>query len=226
MAAASDERVRLHALASIRHAQAAFDELRATEERRRGGSRRPGRWLVALMVLAAAGAAAARFLRGRGDEFEPAPDIVAAPPHAQPAPPKPEPAVPGPTGDAPAAAEPYAAGQVAVRLDEAERWRGRPVLDLDGGEIGPLQEIYFDDTTAQPEWALVALGQFRPTLRFVPLAGARFDDSGVTVPFDQAHVSDSPEVDADGHLSDEEEQALYRHYGLERPAGFRMRRPG
>ncbi len=51
---------------------------------------------------------------------------------------------------------------------------------------------------------------------FVPVAQAELGDSGLTVPYSKEQLKDAPRVDADqGHLSQEEEAALYRHYGME-----------
>ena len=41
------------------------------------------------------------------------------------------------------------------------------------------------------------------------------DGDTITVPYDKATVKDAPRVDADGELSQDEEAALYRYYGLD-----------
>src|SRR5919112_6786668 len=93
--------------------------------------------------------------------------------------------------------------------------RGEEVLDRDGDKIGKLEEIYLDEQTGKPEWALVKTGMFGGRGTFVPLTDAQPDDEGLRVPFEKAHVKDAPNIDADHQLSQQEEAELYRHYGFE-----------
>ncbi|MDQ3766590.1 MAG: PRC and DUF2382 domain-containing protein [Actinomycetota bacterium] len=91
---------------------------------------------------------------------------------------------------------------------------GSNVTSSDGSKIGAVEEIYLDQETDQPEWVLVKTGMMGGS-RFVPLAQASMDGDNVTVPYDGQKVKDSPDVMADGELSQEEEAELYRYYGLE-----------
>jgi uncharacterized protein (TIGR02271 family) len=100
-----------------------------------------------------------------------------------------------------------------TKTDQMLDWRGRDVLDRDGDKIGKLEEIYLDQQTGQPEWALVNTGFFGTKSSFVPLEGAADADGGVRVSYEKAQVKDAPSIDPDGALSPEEEQALYSHYG-------------
>jgi uncharacterized protein (TIGR02271 family) len=93
---------------------------------------------------------------------------------------------------------------------------GRPVHGADGQKIGDVGQIYLDDQTGKPEWATVRTGLFGTKESFVPVAEAQITDDGVRVPYDKDAVKDAPRVDAEqGHLSQQEEAELYRHYGLE-----------
>jgi uncharacterized protein (TIGR02271 family) len=94
-------------------------------------------------------------------------------------------------------------------------WRGRDVMDRDGDKIGKLEEIYLDDETGKPEWALVKTGMFGGRGSFVPLAEARQHDEAITVPYEKGQVKDAPNIDGDERLSQQEEAELYRFYGLE-----------
>ncbi len=94
-------------------------------------------------------------------------------------------------------------------------WRGRDVMDRDGDKIGKLEEIYLDDETGKPEWALVKTGLFGGRGSFVPLAEARQHDESITVPYEKDMVKDAPNIDGDERLSQQEEAELYRFYGLE-----------
>jgi uncharacterized protein (TIGR02271 family) len=94
-------------------------------------------------------------------------------------------------------------------------WRGQDLVGHDGQKIGSIEEIYIDDQTRQPEWALVTTGLFGSKRSFVPIAQASSAAEGVRVPFDKDQVKDSPKVDPDGELSQREEAELYRHYGMD-----------
>jgi uncharacterized protein (TIGR02271 family) len=100
-------------------------------------------------------------------------------------------------------------------IDTVRTWQGRTMVDRDGNRIGSIDAIYLDDQTGQPEWALVNTGLFGTKATFVPLAQAFQSDNDVLVPYNKQLVKDAPRVDPDGHLSEAEEQQLWRHYGLD-----------
>jgi uncharacterized protein (TIGR02271 family) len=100
-------------------------------------------------------------------------------------------------------------------IDTVRTWQGRTMLDRDGDRIGTIEAIYLDDHTGQPEWALVNTGLFGTKSSFVPLAQATEAGNDVRVPYDKQLVKDAPRVDVDQHLSEAEEQQLWRHYGLD-----------
>ena len=93
-------------------------------------------------------------------------------------------------------------------------WRGRTLVDESGDKIGTIDEIYLDDVTGQPEWLTVNTGLFGTKSSFVPLAEARADGDDVRVPYAKSQIKDAPGVDADQHLSEDEERELYRYYGV------------
>ncbi len=97
---------------------------------------------------------------------------------------------------------------------EVSEWYDRNVVGPDNEKIGKVADIYLDNETGQPEWAAVKTGLFGNRVSFVPLAGARLQGDDVVVAYDKETVKASPNADADGQLSQEEEAALYRHYGL------------
>ena len=92
--------------------------------------------------------------------------------------------------------------------------RGQDLYDDDGQKIGSIEEIYLDAESDEPEWALVNTGLFGTKSSFVPLRGAREQDGSLQVPYDKAQVKDAPKLEADGRLSPQEEEQLYRHYGI------------
>ena len=94
-------------------------------------------------------------------------------------------------------------------VNEVLEWRGNTAVDADGSELGTIDEIYLDNETDRPEWALVS-GR-----KFVPLGEARGDGREVRFPFSSQQVESAPEPAAEGELSQDEESALYSHYGLD-----------
>jgi ADP-heptose:LPS heptosyltransferase/sporulation protein YlmC with PRC-barrel domain len=101
-------------------------------------------------------------------------------------------------------------------LQETLTWRGRELRGSDGERIGTIEEIYLDADTNEPAWALVHTGLFGTRRSFVPLRDAAADGEAVSVPFDRRSVKSAPGIDADGQLSEREEEELCRHYGMER----------
>ncbi|HEV2929360.1 MAG TPA: YsnF/AvaK domain-containing protein [Propionibacteriaceae bacterium] len=100
-------------------------------------------------------------------------------------------------------------------LDTVRAWQDRVMVDADGGKIGNIESIYVDDQTGEPEWALVHTGLFGTKSTFVPLAQATPAGDQIQVPYQKQLVKDAPGIDPDQHLSESEEQQLWRHYGLE-----------
>jgi len=99
--------------------------------------------------------------------------------------------------------------------DQIRSLVGATAYDSDGDKIGKVGHVYFDDETDQPKWVTVNTGLFGLNESFVPLAGAESRGEDVVVRYDKATVKDAPNVSAEGHLSAQEEEQLYRHYGLD-----------
>jgi len=93
---------------------------------------------------------------------------------------------------------------------------GQSVHGRDGDKLGKVGQVYLDDETGKPEWATVQTGLFGTKESFVPLAQADLTGDGLSVPYTKDQVKDAPTVDVEqGHLSQDEEAELYRHYGLD-----------
>jgi len=101
-----------------------------------------------------------------------------------------------------------------IGTDTISRVIGQDVYDETGQKIGSASEVYLDDETGQPEWVTVRTGLFGTKESFVPIRDADLTDDGVRVGVSKDRVKDAPKIDTDGHLSPQEEQELYRYYGL------------
>jgi uncharacterized protein (TIGR02271 family) len=98
---------------------------------------------------------------------------------------------------------------------EVQDWSGKTLLDSVGSKIGTIDEIYVDQQTERPEWALVHTGLFGTKSNFVPLTGAKRSDDEVTAAFTKEEVKNAPGIEPDGELSQAEEAKLYAHYGVD-----------
>jgi uncharacterized protein (TIGR02271 family) len=100
-------------------------------------------------------------------------------------------------------------------IDDVKTWRGEQAHGRDGDKLGTIADIYLDRDTGEPEWAAVKTGLFGTKVSFAPLAKATHSGDGVQLPYTKDQLKDAPNAEADGELSQEEEAALYRHYGLD-----------
>ena len=101
---------------------------------------------------------------------------------------------------------------------------GTTVVDTAGDKIGKVGQVYYDDATDQPTWVTVNTGFFGAQESFVPVSGAELTGDRVTLAYDKATVKDAPKIAEDGHLSPQDEQQLYRYYGVDYGAGQAARR--
>ena len=98
---------------------------------------------------------------------------------------------------------------------DVTQYRGQELHGRDGNRLGHIEEIYLDEETEQPEWALLQTGLFGRKGTFVPLTNATAADGHLAVPFDKDQIKSAPTMEPGGELAQEEEQELYAHYGLE-----------
>ncbi|MFC3996589.1 YsnF/AvaK domain-containing protein [Nocardiopsis sediminis] len=99
----------------------------------------------------------------------------------------------------------------------AQEFIGHRLLDREGHSVGKIEQVYFDDETDSPKWVSVQIGMLGHRHSFVPLQGARISEEDLSVPFDKETIKDAPQFDAEQHLSMDEENRLYEHYGVKVP---------
>jgi uncharacterized protein (TIGR02271 family) len=102
-----------------------------------------------------------------------------------------------------------------ITQDQLRNVIGSTAYDRDGDKLGKVGQVYYDDDTDQPRWITVNTGFFGTNENFVPVEGAEVSGDRVTVAFDKATVKDAPNIAEDGHLTPDEEEKLYRHYGVQ-----------
>lgn len=94
-------------------------------------------------------------------------------------------------------------------------WEGQTLLDRDGEKVGTIKDIFVVEEAGGPEWALVKLGRIKGHTTLVPLTQAQPVGDGVKIGYEKDAISEAPEVDADGEPSEQQVNALYRHYGID-----------
>jgi hypothetical protein len=98
------------------------------------------------------------------------------------------------------------------------------MVDHVAGRIGSIEDIYGDDQSGMSEWAL---GQGRLVRHQFQLRAHRPSERGQRRrpgASEKQLVKDGPRIEIDQHLSEAEEQKLWRHYGLDDESG-QPRRP-
>ncbi|SDH04530.1 conserved domain-containing protein [Lentzea fradiae] len=89
------------------------------------------------------------------------------------------------------------------------------VIDNHGEKIGSVKRVWLEDGTGKPMWAEVHTGLFGMKESFVPIQQGSVAGGAIKVPVSKQQVKDAPSVQtSDDHMTDEEQDALYRHYGL------------
>ena len=94
-------------------------------------------------------------------------------------------------------------------------WEGQTILDPSGEKVGKIEEIFLVEDTGRPEWGLVKLGRIKGRATLVPLTRAHLVKGGVRVHVSKDVIAEAPEVKADAEPSQQQVEALYRHYGLD-----------
>jgi uncharacterized protein (TIGR02271 family) len=96
--------------------------------------------------------------------------------------------------------------------DELQNMEGQTAVDVNGAKLGKIGQIYVDDQTGQPLWVTITTGMFGTKQSFAPLYGSRPDGGDLHLAVTKDMVTDAPGIEADGHIEDSENQALYTYY--------------
>ena len=86
--------------------------------------------------------------------------------------------------------------------------------DVNGDKVGSVQDVYVNDTTGQPDFITVNHGLFGTGSSIVPLRGHSLRDGDLHLAFPKDRIEDAPDLDDNGHLTTNDQDALYRHYAL------------
>ncbi|MFB9803701.1 PRC-barrel domain-containing protein [Streptomonospora salina] len=97
---------------------------------------------------------------------------------------------------------------------ETQRMIGHRLVDKDGAAVGKIGQVFYDDRTDAATWITVRTGLFGSRENLVPLVGAEMADDSLQVPWSRSRIKDAPSFDVDQHISVEQEDRVYAHYGL------------
>lgn len=102
-----------------------------------------------------------------------------------------------------------------IGQDMVNRLYDCQVVDPRGEKIGSVKRVWLDGRTGDPLWASVHTGLFGLKESFVPLQRAELRDDQLQVPVEKEQVKESPRIEAtNDHMTDDEQAALYHHYGF------------
>ena len=91
---------------------------------------------------------------------------------------------------------------------------GSTMIGEDGQKIGKVADVYEPAHDGGSWFATVHTGLFGGGSSFVPLDRATSAGDDLQVPYTKDFIKDAPHVEADAEISTDEEQEIYRYYGL------------
>lgn len=101
-----------------------------------------------------------------------------------------------------------------TNLNRIEDLASATAYDVNGDKVGSVQDVYVNDTTGQPDFITVNHGLFGTGSSIVPLRGHSLRDGDLHLAFPKDRIEDAPDLDDNGHLTTNDQDALYRHYAL------------
>ena len=102
--------------------------------------------------------------------------------------------------------------------DSLEQMIDYKVVDQNGGTIGTLHSLWSDPATGAVEFLGVKPGWIFGSNHVVPAEKAELDESEniVRLPYTEAFIKEAPAISAEAEISEEEEENIYRFYGMNR----------
>lgn len=87
--------------------------------------------------------------------------------------------------------------------------------DSEGNKLGPVKEVFINDASGQPDFVEVGRGLLGLSSAIVPLKGHRLEGESLHLSFPKNVIAKAPTPDDDAHLTPQDHDALFAHYGLE-----------
>ena len=100
--------------------------------------------------------------------------------------------------------------------DSLEQMIDYKVVDQNGDSIGTLHSLWSDPATGAVEFLGVKTGWIFGSNHVVPAEKAELDETEnvVRLPYTQTFIKEAPSISAEAEISEEEEENIYRYYGL------------
>lgn len=102
----------------------------------------------------------------------------------------------------------------ATPIEDPSSLPGETVYDQLGHKLGEVREVYSQG--GAPMWVTIdsSVGLSSNRVVFIPIARLKQEEDQVRVPYSAQHVNDSPEVDAEDELSEEDDHKLRAYYAV------------
>lgn len=94
-------------------------------------------------------------------------------------------------------------------------WRGHDVCLSSGNKLGKLEDVYYDGETNEPLVLCVRTGTLSRTQVLVAVRDAVAVPDRLTVAWSAEDVEGAPTTEPGEELSAEDEQRVFRHYGMD-----------
>jgi sporulation protein YlmC with PRC-barrel domain len=109
-----------------------------------------------------------------------------------------------------------------VNVERIEEWRGEPIVDSAGEQLGKLDEVFFDAGTGQALLLSVRSGLLGRHSRLLPIDGATVSRTYLRLPYTKEQVEASAEMNGEGTIDDPTLAALESSYGIKLPAELEL----
>jgi hypothetical protein len=104
--------------------------------------------------------------------------------------------------------------------EEAMRWVGDEVDDLDGAAVGSVHGFFADAVSGEPTWLIAKIGsRRRARLVAIPLRDCAGAAGRVWVAHEKDAIRSAPVVDPTKPLLREHELTICAHYGIDEQVG-------
>ena len=102
--------------------------------------------------------------------------------------------------------------------------RDKEIFSSDGEKVGSVKDIYYDDTSGEPEWIGVGTGFLGMKERLVPVEKLSNEGDHLRVPFTKEKIAKEPDFHTEGDIIPErDELMLCSYFGLTSQQGHSTR---
>jgi len=112
----------------------------------------------------------------------------------------------------------------AWNMSDLTELRDKDIYSSDGEKIGSVKDIFYDDSSGDPEWVGVGTGFLGLKERVVPVAELMPSGDRLVVPFTKDKIEHEPDFDTkDERILDDDETKLCIYFGMTGHASHQTR---